>query len=119
MSTVYTYADDADLLTYIPAASVISSDLRALVLEDAKQFVDDRWFDNRTRYAHVLMTAHILALLTEELGSETGPIASQSAGAISVTYAVTAPTAAELNSTKWGRLFTQVKNSVPHAGASS
>lgn len=116
MTSIATYAEDADLLIYVPDAASVDSTLRALVLEDTKEAIDLRWFGDKSRYAHVLLTAHRLALLTGTLGGESGPIASRSAGAISVSYAVNAASDPELASTKWGRLFLQVSQSVPHSG---
>lgn len=117
MSTAYTYATDADLLAYVPDASAISSSLRALVLADCEYLIDTRWFGGRTRYAHVLLTAHHLALATGLLGGETGTIQSQSAGDISVSYAVVPEKSSGLSSTSWGRLYSQLVDTVPHSGA--
>ena len=115
------YATDEDLLAYIPELSAIDVALRTLALEDAEQMIDDRWFGDKTRRAHVLLTAHHLAVLTGDasLGGETGPVASMSAGSISASFAVTAPDAGDTGSTRFGRLYLEILKTVPHSGASA
>jgi hypothetical protein len=123
-TTVADYAEDADLLAYVPATSTISSTLRGYALADAAAMIDSRWFGNKTRRAHIMLATHYLALTTDTaaLGTgESGIVQSQSAGDISVTYATTSTTLTDpgLASTKWGRLFLEIQRTVPHSGASA
>jgi hypothetical protein len=119
MALASEHAEIEDLLAYVPEVSSISTERVSIALEDAKNGVDERWFGERTRYAHAMLAAHYLSLWTGMGGGESGPIASRSAGNISVSYAVSAPAAAELASTKYGRLFLQIAQSVAHAGVSA
>lgn len=113
------YATDADLLLYAPDVSAVSSTLRALALDDAEQMVDYRWFGTKTRRAHAMLALHYIALTYGELGGETGTVSSRKAGDIAVTYATTPSEDTQLASTKWGRLYLEIRRSVPYSGVSA
>ena len=61
-------------------------------------------FGDQTSRAHILLTLHMLAIW-QGTGAEQGPVASRTINKISESYATSAPTDAELGSTKWGRLY--------------
>lgn len=114
------YATDADLTARIPETSTVDSALRGYALEDAATMLDDGAYGEKLLRAHVLLAAHYLAksgALSSGSGGGggAGPISSWSVGETSVTYAVAAaavdPT---LGSTKYGQLFIELVNSVPH-----
>lgn len=112
------YASDADLTTRIPATSAGATlAQRALALADAMAMIDDTLFDDRTIRAQCFLAAHYLALDpgTSMFVGEGGVVASRSAGAIAVSYAVPAIPAGwdpSLASTSYGRAFLSIAATV-------
>ncbi len=112
------YATDADLLGRIPSAATVPTGLtsdqwiaaRGFALADAMVMIDDERFDQTTTYAHVMYAAHLLACRfpLSALGGEAGPVTSMSAGEISASYAIAAPSEDKLSTTRYGREYDRV-----------
>lgn len=107
-------ATDADLLTYVAAAAAVSTALRALALEDAAEHVDSDLYGVKGRRAHAMLTAHFLATTPGSGMTGSATVASRSAGAISVSYAVPAVSDEDLSRTEYGKAFMAIRASVPH-----
>lgn len=89
----------------------------AYALADAETQIDDERFGLRTEYAHVMLTAHILAvrfpLSGVGLSAGGGVVASMSAAEISVSYAVRAATDGDSHSsTKFGQEFDNIARGI-------
>lgn len=94
------YATAASLYGRIPSAEVPPPGVTAPVwaaavgyaLADAETQIDDERWGAQTEYAHVLLTAHILAtrfpLSGVGISGGGAPVSSMSAGEISASYAV-------------------------------
>lgn len=108
------YASDSDLTTRIPATSAATEAQRLLALEDAEALIDLDAFGARTVRAHALLAAHFLTLSGAIAGGESGLLASHAMGAISASYATTAPTGVDalLATTIYGRQYLQIANTV-------
>lgn len=107
------YATDADLLTYVSAASAVDPALRGFALDDAREAIDERMFRGQTRRAHAMLAAHYLATMPNS-GLQSSPaIASRKAGEVAVTYAVR-PARDNFDSTSFGSAFRQIWDSIPH-----
>lgn len=111
----WAYATDADLLVRVPGASAIDADARAAALADAEAMIELDSYRDKTVRAHVALAAHYLTLAGLLAGGESGPVASRSAGEISVSYTNATVSDAELGLTRWGRMFLEITRSVPHA----
>lgn len=61
--------------------------------------------------AHLYLTAHMLSLA---IGAESGPVSSRTIDKISESYAIAAASGsdADLSSTRWGRLYAQMRRSL-------
>ncbi len=111
------YASDADLTTRIPATLTASAAQRALALSDAMAMIDDALFSDRAIRAHTFLAAHYLVLGGAVPGAvaDGGIVASRSAGAISVSYAIpTIPAGWDpsLASTAYGRQYLAIASTV-------
>lgn len=106
------YATDADLTTRVPASSAVTLGLRTVALSDAEAMIDDLQFGDRAVRAHCMLAAHYLALLPGSgmTTGESGIVASQSAGEISVSYATALAIGADplLANTLYGRMYLQI-----------
>jgi hypothetical protein len=112
------YASDADLTTRVPA-TVAGATLaqRTLALADAMAMIDDDLYADRTIRAQCFLAAHYLMLDpgTAMYSPEAGIVASRSAGAIAVSYAVpTIPAGWDpsLAATAYGRAFLSIAATV-------
>lgn len=112
------YASDADLTTRVPA-TLAGATLaqRTLALADAAEMIDDELFAGRTIRAQTFLAAHYLALdpSTSMYSGDGGIVASRSAGAISVSYAIpTIPAGWDpsLATTAYGRAFLSIAATV-------
>jgi len=107
------YATDNDLTLRIPELKCLSFAARRTALADAECFVSLSAYGSFATQAHVLYAAHLLACrYPEDLGGEQGPVTSLKAGEIASSYAATAPSENSVGTTKWGRMFMQVCNSI-------
>lgn len=85
-------------------------------IEQAALFVAPDVLKARSKYAGALLTAHLLTLFPAEgvtPGAATpGPVASQSVGGVSVSYAIPPMSGGELGASftesKYGRLYSQI-----------
>jgi hypothetical protein len=92
------------------AASALLDDMLAA----AGVLVGELWGQLRSQ-AHMARTAHLLTMAGQGSGSgETGPVASKSIGALSISYAQAAVAAgdASLARTKWGRMYLDMRAGV-------
>jgi hypothetical protein len=64
--------------------------------------------------AHLYLSAHMLSVAAGAFG---GIVSSKAIDKISIGYAVTAPTDAELGSTKWGIMYLAIRKTVANIGA--
>jgi len=62
--------------------------------------------------AHIYLTAHTLMVQSGSTFAG-GAIASKTMDKLSISYAVTAPSDGDLGATKWGRLYMQLKKTIP------
>jgi hypothetical protein len=111
------YATDAELLLRIPATATASADQRAAALEDAAAAVGLASFVDQSLRAHALYAAHLLATEYAAIPNPGGGglVSSRSAGEISVSYAVAAPSSAAdalLMTSSYGRAFLMIRDSI-------
>lgn len=100
VATEFASADDSLIQTYI---------------DIALQYVSSSyWGDAKFNFVHALMTAHIMKSIdaTGSGSSGGGALSSERLGDISVSYAVASVSAADLSSTRYGALITQLSKSV-------
>lgn len=84
------------------------------VLDAAGAAVGELWGSIRST-GHMARTAHMLTVLGKSAtGSEGGPVTARSISGLSISYAATSFDASEaaLSSTKWGRMYLDLKKSV-------
>lgn len=107
------YATATDLEARVAAACGINPDAVAVALADAEAQIELERYGDRAVRAHVMLTAHYLALggfIPGEEG-ESGLVNKAKIGEIEAGYAV-APTVADdawLATTKYGRQFLQIR----------
>lgn len=61
--------------------------------------------------AHVFLTAHFLAMQGGGSG-ESGAVSAKSIDKLSISYAVSPPSDGDLGSTKWGRMYAQMRSTL-------
>lgn len=106
------YADDAFLISRVPAASAVDSAARLAALEDAEPMIDLAVYRARAELAHAYYAAHLLALRYPSLlGGESGVVTSKSAGEVSVGYAAPVLTGDETDvaRTYYGRQYAELR----------
>jgi hypothetical protein len=98
--------------TRFPQFADVSDPLLQMVLDEAMTQVDDSWLDQDYKNAIMYLMAHLLTtegvLDGGETGTNPGPIASESFGPISRSYAIKGSTSQEgydFQSTEFGRRF--------------
>lgn len=92
----------ADVLRIAPElASVDEEDLEAFLDDAALELSESAWGTLYNR-AHALMAAHLVTCAHPDLAVGSGAIAGETAGPVSRSYAVAAPVASDLSTTRHG-----------------
>lgn len=68
-------------------------------------------FGEKAECAHRFLTAHFLAMQGGGSG-ESGAVSSKKIDKLAISFAVTTPSDGDLGSTKWGRMYMQLKKSI-------
>lgn len=100
------YATDADLVLRAPPAAAVAAPLRAVALADAALLLDEAEIGDTLVPAHAYLAAHLLASTPGSgMPAGVGPVTSLKAGEIAASFAATPPSAGDLSSSHWGRMF--------------
>lgn len=107
-----TKATLAQIRARVPGTDVLADDVVQAALDDAAALIDDKVFGARTISAHCFLAAHYLAVRTGSLGGEAGQVTAVRAGETSASFAAAGNTSERLASTKWGRLYLSIAETV-------
>ena len=110
---LHTLSDKPDgIFTFITGETLAGGDqLIRTTLECACAQINLECWGNKADCAHIYLTAHMLSLA---IGQESGPVSSRTIDKISESYAIATASGsdADLSSTKWGRLYAQMRRSL-------
>ncbi len=89
-----------------PGAGIVQ-----MMLDCACQQINLDCWRAKADCAHIFLTAHYLAVAGFGTG-EQGMVSSRSIDKLSISYATAAPSDAELGTTRWGRMYTQLRKTI-------
>ena len=100
----------ADVLVYAPELSTLPSPFMQVYLDLAKNFVFETKWERKYKQAVCLLTAHMVSM-TKTGGNNSGPIASESVGELSISYS-NATMDDELQRTSYGELYLMLRKTL-------
>lgn len=92
----------ADVRRIAPEFAAVSDDDVTAFLADAALELNASTWGTLYDRAHALVTAHLVAQANPSLASASGPVASESVGGVSRSYAVAAPSAGRWGGSRFG-----------------
>lgn len=120
LESVQTGVDGLHLISDKPAGAFVFQTGNSLTggdilirttLECACSQINIECWGGKADCAHLYLTAHMLSLA---IGAESGPVSSRTIDKISESYAIATASGsdADLSSTRWGRLYAQMRRSL-------
>lgn len=110
---LHTLSDKPDgIFTFITGETLVGgAELIETTLACACSQINIECWGGKADCAHLYLTAHMLSLA---IGAESGPVSSRTIDKISESYAIAAASGsdADLSSTRWGRLYAQMRRSL-------
>jgi len=100
----------ADVLVYAPELASVPTPQMQIYLDLAKNFVFEGKWERKYKQAVCLLTAHMVSM-TSTGANNSGPIASESVGELSISYA-NSPMDDELQSTTYGELYYMLRKTL-------
>ena len=102
----------ADVLAFAPELESLAPAAQVMILEHVNADLDVDQFDGEdgptTKLARVYLAAHMGTLARPGRGAAAGPVASQSAGGLSKSYATMAGDYAAFSTTMFGRQYLEL-----------
>ncbi len=110
---LHTLSDKPEgIFTFITGETLVGgAELIETTLACACSQINIECWGGKADCAHLYLTAHMLSLA---IGAESGPVSSRTIDKISESYAIAAASGsdADLSSTRWGRLYAQMRRSL-------
>lgn len=105
-----TQVEIADVLVYAPELSTLSNPFLQIYLDLAKNFVFESKWERKYKQAVCLLTAHMVSM-TSTGANNSGPIASESVGELSISYS-NGQMDDELQSTTYGEIYLMLRKTL-------